>query len=59
MTVGLIIRSEKAGDYPAIHEVHAGAFGQPNEASHFREALPDDPSDNAGRVGFPAAFDNV
>jgi len=32
MTVGLIIRSETAGDYPAIHEVHASAFGQENEA---------------------------
>jgi len=32
MTVGLIIRSETPGDYPAIHQVHASAFGQENEA---------------------------
>jgi putative acetyltransferase len=28
----MLIRDEAAGDEPAIHEVHAGAFGRPAEA---------------------------
>lgn len=67
MTGGVIIRAERPGDYPAIHDVHVAAFGQEDEA-RLVEALRSRPdfaaelslvAESAGRVEFPPAFDNV
>jgi predicted N-acetyltransferase YhbS len=47
------------GFRPASRRGLALPFEAPDEAFLLWEAVPNDPSDVAGRVEYPAAFDNV